>query len=131
MSHFTLSPAAEDDISSILAWTHQRFGERARLRYEALLVQAMVDVADDPERSGSATRETIVTSARTYHLFHSRNRVEGPVGGVRRPRHFLVYRTTGEGQIEIGRVLHDSIDLPAHLPAEYKPSTDDPNRPSK
>ena len=131
MPHFTLSPAAEDDISSILAWTHQRFGERARLRYEALLVQAMVDVADDPERPGSAAREEIVSSARTYHLFHSRNRVDGPTDRVRRPRHFLVYRVTEKGKIEIGRLLHDSMDLPAHLPSEYKPSTDNPNQPSE
>lgn len=125
MPHFTLSAAAEDDILSILAWTHQRFGERARLRYEALLVQAIIDVADDPERPGSAAREEIVSSARTYHLSHSRNRGNGPTGRVRRPRHFLVYRATGKGQIEIGRILHDSMDLPAHLPPQYRPSTEE------
>ncbi len=128
MLHFTLSPAAEDDLSSILAWTHQRFGERARLRYEALLVQAMVDVAEDPLRPGCITRDEIVLSARTYHLFHSRNRVDEPLGRVRRPRHFLVYRVTSMGHLEIGRILHDNMDLPAHLPPEYT-STDDPDRP--
>ncbi len=122
MPHFTISPAAEDDILSILAWTHQRFGERARLRYESLLVQAIADVAQDPERPGSAAREEIVTSARTYHLFSSRNRVDKTIGRVRRPRHFLVYRETSRGRIEIGRVLHDSMDLPAHLPPAYRAS---------
>ena len=41
MARFTLSVAAERDIVSILTWTHEHFGEQARLRYEALLVQAM------------------------------------------------------------------------------------------
>ena len=124
MSRFVLSPAAEDDISSILAWTHERFGERARLRYEALLVQAIVDMADDPQRPGSATRAEIAHNARTYHLFHSRNRVAKATGRVRRPRHFLIYRFTSEDRIEIGRILHDSMDVPAHLPPEYRASSD-------
>lgn len=124
MSNFILSPATEQDISSILAWTHERFGEQARLRYEALLVQAIVDVGEDPERVGSATREEIATNGRTYHLFHSRNRVAKAIGRVRRPRHFLVYRFTTKDFIEIGRVLHDSMDLLAHLPPNYRASSD-------
>jgi plasmid stabilization system protein ParE len=32
----------------------------------------------------------------------------------------LLYRALSEGHIEIGRVLHDSMDLHAHLPAEYR-----------
>jgi toxin ParE1/3/4 len=124
VAQFTISPAAEDDISSILAWTHQRFGERARLRYEALLVQAIFDVADNPERPGSTKRDEIATNVRTYHLFHSRTRVDTAIGRVRRPRHFLIYRFTSEDRIEIGRVLHDSMDLPAHLPPAYRDSSD-------
>ena len=116
MAQFTLSPAAERDITSILSWTHEHFGEQARLRYEALLVQATVDVAEAPERPGSALRHEISSVARTYHLWHSRNHVDKALGRVRRPRHFLIYRFTDDNQIEIGRVLHDSMDLPSHLP---------------
>ena len=117
---FTLSPAAERDITAILAWTHEHFGERARLRYEALLIQAIVDVAEQPDRLGSASREELSTNVRTYHLWHSRNRADKAVGRVRRPRHFLIYRLTDENQMEIGRVLHDTMDLPAHLPDDYR-----------
>ena len=39
MRRYILAPAAEQDIESILSWTHERFGERARLRYEALLIR--------------------------------------------------------------------------------------------
>ena len=88
MPKFVISPAAESDIEDILAWTEDRFGERARLRYEALLVQAMVDVADDPNRTGIRVRPEIAKSTQTYHLFYSRNRVPRSVGRVKRPAIF-------------------------------------------
>jgi toxin ParE1/3/4 len=119
MARYVISPAAERDIESILAWTHEQFGASGRLRYEALLVRAILDVADDAERPGSQHRPEIATAARTYHLCHSRNRVEAAAGRVRHPRHILLYRTCADGRIEIGRVLHDSMDLSRHLPEEY------------
>jgi toxin ParE1/3/4 len=122
MSRYVISPAAERDIESILAWTHGQFGASGRLRYEALLVRAILDVADDPERAGSHSRPEIVALARTYHLYHSRNRVEAAAGRVRHPRHLLLYRTCDDGRVEIGRVLHDSMDLSRHLPEQYRSS---------
>ena len=124
MARFTLSVAAERDIVSILTWTHEHFGEQARLRYEALLVQAMIDVAENPHRPGSAARDEIAGLACTYHIWHSRNRVDKVPGRVHRPRHFLIYRVNDRKQIEIGRVLHESVDLPNHLPTEYRRSPD-------
>jgi toxin ParE1/3/4 len=129
MARFTLSVAAERDIVSILTWTHEHFGEQARLRYEALLVQAMIDIAENPHCPGSEARDEIAGLARTYHLWHSRNRVDKVPGRVHRPRHFLIYRVNDRQQIEIGRVLHESVDLPNHLPTEYRRSpnaADDP-----
>lgn len=35
-------------------------------------------------------------------------------GIVRHPRHFLIYRMQG-GQLVIGRVLHDAMELARHL----------------
>lgn len=116
MPHSVISPAAERDIQSILAWTHERFGQQARLRYEALLVRAILDVVDDPERAGSHSRPEIAPAARTYHLWHSRDRVEPAGDRVRQPRHLLLYRTRADGRVEIGRVLHDRMDLAQHLP---------------
>ena len=129
MARFTLSVAAERDIVSILTWTHEHFGEQARLRYEALLVQAMIDIAGNPRCPGSEARDEIAGLARTYHIWHSRNRVDKVPGRVHRPRHFLIYRVNDRQQIEIGRVLHESVDLPNHLPTEYRRSpnsADDP-----
>jgi toxin ParE1/3/4 len=123
MSHFIFAPAAERDIEEILAWSHEQFGEQARLRYEALLVRAVRDVVEDPNRAGSHTRPEIAAGARTYHVRHSRDRVTRKLGRVSRPRHFLLYRTMSDGQVEIGRVLHESMDLERHLPDEYRAPT--------
>jgi toxin ParE1/3/4 len=120
MAGYRLSPQAEQDIEAILAWTHERFGEKARIRYEALLTQAILDVADSPERAGSHVRPEIAASARTYHLRHSRDRVKKSLGRVQRPRHFLLYRITAAGYLDIGRILHDGMDLRRHLPEEYQ-----------
>lgn len=118
MPNFILSPAAEEDIVSILAWSHREFGEQARFRYEALLVQAMIDIAAAPERLGVIRRDELREGAFTYHLWHSRLHVGESIGQVSRPRHFLLFRRA-VGGIEIGRVLHDSVDLQRHLPAGY------------
>ncbi len=44
MTEYRLSPLAEQDIETILEWTHEEFGEKARIRYEALLTGAIMDV---------------------------------------------------------------------------------------
>lgn len=122
MPRFRLSPQAVRDIEIILAWTHEEFGEEARRRYETLLAKAMTDVAESPNRAGSHDRPEIAPTARTYHLRHSRDRVAKSTGKVRRPRHFLLYRISDDGNIDIGRVLHDGMDLKRHLPDDDSPS---------
>ena len=49
---YRLSEAAQDDVLGILAWTHEQFGEAARLRYEHLIVAALRDLASQPDRPG-------------------------------------------------------------------------------
>lgn len=45
MLRYRLSEAAQGDVLEILAWTHERFGQVARLRYENLSVAALRDIA--------------------------------------------------------------------------------------
>jgi toxin ParE1/3/4 len=120
MSRFVIAPAAESDIASILDWSHEHFGPEARGRYEVLIVQAIVDVADNPDRAGVNSRPEIAAAARTYHLINSRDRVPAGLGRVQQPRHFLLFRMRGDGVVEVGRVLHDSMDLERHMPDEYR-----------
>ncbi len=120
MPTFVIAPAALEDIESVLAWTDAHFGEKARLRYEALLIRAIWDIVGQPRRAGSSSRPEITASARTYHLINSRKRVGRGIGQVRQPRHFILYRLCADGTVEIGRVLHDSMDIARHLPKEYR-----------
>jgi toxin ParE1/3/4 len=120
MHRYRVSRPAAQDIETILAWTHEQFGEKARVRYEALLIRGILDVAERPDRAGSQARPEIAASARTYHLRHSRDRVKKSVGKVQRPCHFLLYRTLTSGFVEIVRVLHDGMDLKRHLPDVFR-----------
>jgi toxin ParE1/3/4 len=117
MFRYRLSEAAQGDVLSILAWTHEQFGEAARLRYQSLIVAALRDVASQPDRSGSLARPELGAGVRSWHLRLSRDHVKPGVGIVRRPRHFLVYRSE-PSLIVVGRVLHDAMELARHLDPE-------------
>jgi len=68
MPNYLIAPTAKRDIATILAWTQQEFGADVRVRYEALLIQAVRDVAATPDLPGSQGRSELVETARTYHL---------------------------------------------------------------
>lgn len=114
MFRYRLSEAAQGDGLGILAWTHERFGETARLRYESLIVAALRDVASQPDRPGSLARPELGAGVRSWHLRLSREHMKPGVGIVHRPRHFLVYRLQ-PGLVIVGRVLHDAMELARHL----------------
>jgi toxin ParE1/3/4 len=103
-----------------LKWSAQKFGEQAALRYRALLKQALLDIAVDPERPGSQERPELAKGARVYHLRFSRDRAKSRDGMVHSPRHFLLYRTHGGSHIDVARVLHDARDLERNLPGDYR-----------
>ena len=115
----TLTPDARQDIRDISRWSELKFGKEAAVRYRALLLQALRDLEADPVRPGSKERpELMIPEARTYHLSFSRGRAGHP--GVKKPRHFILYRSPSPGFIEIARILHDSSDLRRHLPEGYR-----------
>lgn len=124
MLSLLVSPQAEQDIVEILAWTDGQFGERARIRYEALLERAIFELRQDPARPGSHEIIAIGHGVRTYHLLHSRDRVPKKIGRVYKPRHILLYRISSECKLEIGRVLHDGVDLARHLPESFRSDFD-------
>lgn len=121
MHPFAIAPTAERDIESILIWTHENFDAAARRRYAKLLTQAILEVAENPELPGSSSRPEIASNAHTYHIAGSRNNVMPAKDRVKKPRHLLLYRVRSDGRVEIGRVLHDSMDLARHLPSVYEP----------
>lgn len=114
MLRYRLSDAARNDLLEILTWTHQQFGEAARLRYEALIATALRDVAHQPDRPGSIERPELGAGVRSWHLRLSRRHVKSGPAGVRQPRHFLIYRQEPE-IVVVGRILHDAMELARHL----------------
>jgi len=118
MAGYRLSAAAQADIIDILARTQERFGEAARHRYEALNVAGIRDIAENPSRPWAPERPELGTGARSWHLRHSRERARTDTGAVRRPRHLIVFRTHASGTVEIGRILHDAMELERHRPTE-------------
>lgn len=113
MGRYRLSLAAQDDIVAILAWSHERFGEEARRRYEALIVTAVRDAAARGDEVGATLRPELGEGVFSWHLALSRTR--SPGGAVHRPRHVLLCRRDGDVLV-VGRVLHDAMDLSRHRP---------------
>jgi toxin ParE1/3/4 len=115
-----IAPKALGDIVAILSWTRQNFGTQLMHRYSKLIQTAIEDVAANPELVGSDKRPELTAGCRTYHLFYSRKKAGARGKIIRNPRHFLLYRVSQTGAVEIGRVLHDSMELVQHLPEEYR-----------
>lgn len=117
MLRYRLVDSAEEDIISVLAWTHEQFGETARLRHESLMAVALRDVALQPDRPGSLLRPELGAGVRSWHLRLSRHHVTPGAGVVRRPRHFFVYRLEPE-LLVLGRVQHGATVLAHNLDPE-------------
>lgn len=115
MNRHRLSRLARADIVDTLAWSAENFGDAARHRYRELLKAGFRDIAADPLRAGSRSRPEIGEGIGSWHLAGSRHRMGA--AGVRRPRHFLIFRVDGE-LVVFGRVLHDAMDIVAHAEPE-------------
>jgi len=97
---------AREQVTAIIRRSELDWGAPAADRYLALLLTAMQDVADDPQRPGS---RQIDPNLLVYHIRHSRNRVPDPPGRVRSPRHYLVYGPIGPDLVSIYGLFFDRI----------------------
>lgn len=116
MARLRLPALAQADIVHLLSWTAQRHGDLAQARYERLITAALRDLIADPLRPGSTARSELGDRVRTYHLQHSRKQA-----GVARPRHLILYRITEGTVVEVGRVLHDAMELERHATFDLPP----------
>lgn len=117
MARYRLTHAAQADIVSILAWSHEQFGEEARKRYETLIAAAIQDAAiQDAATHGDEVRRVLRPELGegvfSWHL--ARSGTGTPGERVHRPRHFLICRRDGDVMV-VGRVLHDAMELRRHL----------------
>lgn len=105
-----LAAAAEQDFREIVRWTVVNFGRIQARAYASTLSNALHDLAHGPSIIGSRQREDIGPGIHTLHVARK----------GRQGRHLVVFRVTpspGEQVVEVLRLLHDSMDLPRHLPA--------------
>jgi len=106
---FRLSRPAEVELDDILDWSEARFHEVGRQRYAALLVQAMRDLADDPQRDGIEWVGMLGTRVGVYHTWQSRNHVSDPAERVHDSRHSIVFRLADDGIVDILGFVHDTM----------------------
>lgn len=107
--HVRLSEPAESDFLAILRWMTERFGKRQARVYETTLGAALKVLVDGPGIPGSIARSELGPNILTLHV--GRNRRKG--------RHFIVHRAhEGDQQIEVLRILHDSMVLMGHVSPE-------------
>lgn len=112
-----IAAPAFDDLTNIWAWTVERFGHNAALRYEALIEQAIADLAENPNRPAAKAQPDLLSGLWTYHLAFSRTHVPDDQI-VKSLRHFIIFRHLEQGVLELVRILHDSSDLTRHLPED-------------
>lgn len=99
-----LGQQAEQDFVDILQWTVKTFGEVQASTYAETIALAIESLGDGPDILGARAREDIQPGIRTLHVAQ-----QGRAG-----RHFVVFHAVGSN-MDVLRLLHDSMDLPRHL----------------
>jgi toxin ParE1/3/4 len=126
VADYRLAGTAEAEIGEVLAWSEERFGEQGQVRYSALIVAAMADVADDPGQALVDWRRLSRVDVGIYRIVHSRDRVPDPPGRVREPRHALVFRVAEDGLVDILGIIHDRMLLSRALRQIVRSNRDEP-----
>ena len=103
-----LARSAERDLAGIVRWTAANFGGQQASAYVETIQQALVALHDGPDVMGARMRDDIDLGIKTLHVARM----------GRKGRHFVVFRVVEEQTIDVLRVLHDSMDLPAHLSSD-------------
>ena len=101
-----LGRQAEQDYIEILQWTTKTFGEGQASTYAETIARAIEALEEGPDVLGARARDDIQPGIRTLHVARL-----GRAG-----RHLVLFRVAGSN-IDVLRLLHDSMDLPRHLPA--------------
>jgi toxin ParE1/3/4 len=107
-----LTAIAEADLTNILRWTKDQFGEAQARVYSRTLSSVLEELAGSgPATLGAKGRDEIAKGLLTLHLARR----------GRKGRHFLLFRVgrddLGHQVLDVLRILHDAMDLPRHLPS--------------
>lgn len=106
-----LAATAQEDYQDILQWTADQFGLDQARTYADTLAIALEDLCAGPGILGVKERSEIGPNLYTLHVARK----------GRKGRHFVMFQaaqTQGGNVIDVLRILHDSMDLQRHLPAD-------------
>ncbi len=103
-----LSDAARNDFDQIVDWTVDQFGQAQAIAYARALTAMLSELDEGPSQPGVKNRKDIGKGMFTLHIARH----------GRKGRHFVVFRRVDQRAkiLEVLRILHDSMDLPRHLP---------------
>lgn len=110
MWHIDFSELALKDIDACLSWTRDKFGSVQMRRYQVLIKSSIKEIRKDPNGPLIRRHPEIHPDARIIHL----SRIGQPAS------HYLLFRFVNDETIEIGRLLHDRMELLEQLPDEYR-----------
>lgn len=96
MANYRVSKAAQTDIRGIGHYTQREWGAVQRRKYLSSLEAQLENIAQNP------------------YLAAERRELTPPVRILRHERHLIVYLIQDD-EVLIVRVLHASMDVPAHL----------------
>lgn len=101
------------DIADTLRFTELRLGQSVRSRYQNLLQETFLALAQRPTPEDSNIRDELSQGLRSLHLSFSVLHMTD--GRVIRPRHIVFYRAGTDQIVEILRVLHDAMEVAQNL----------------
>ena len=113
MARLRISRLAQADLARVLALSTANWGAERRLRYSALIANALRTIAERPDGPLSVERPELGPGIRSFHVRHARLRRRE--ANVRRAVHIIYYRASAPELIEIVRVLHERMDPAPHL----------------
>lgn len=117
-SQYKLADSAKRDFREIIKKSGKKHGSDAAIRYHRLLLTGLEDVGTAPKTSRTLKFKEQEISL--YHTRHSAKRAKYKGIGVKKPRHFIVYRMQSDGIIEIMRILYDGMNLEKHIAEELE-----------
>ena len=106
MPSVVLLPRADAQITEVLAYTFERFGETKYLDYRGLIDLALKTSEERP--TAGKRRPEIHPDAWTYHIAKP----------GRNARHLFLYRIGDD--VEVARFLHDAMNLRRQRPEEWR-----------
>jgi len=97
MARYQLTNKAVEDLSNIWNFTYRVWSEAQADTYYGMLIGTCQEISENP------------TIGKNYA------EISPEILGFRVGRHILFYRVIGPGEIDIVRMLHDSMDLKRRL----------------